>query len=68
MDEERVANRSIFRYVIGLIIRVIIYLKYECFRLIAIMRGASIGENTNISFKLAVKANSNLLVGSNTII
>ena len=46
----------------------IIYIKYAIFRRIARYRGAIIGRDTILPFKLAINANSNLTVGEDTII
>lgn len=66
--EIKIANRSYLRYLIGLIPRYQKYLKYELFRRIAKWRGASIGDEVIIPFKLAKKANKNLIIGSHSAI
>jgi acetyltransferase-like isoleucine patch superfamily enzyme len=62
--EERIRDCSFLRFLIGLVPRTINYLKFQLWRWVAIKRGALIGKNTFILRKLAVKANSNLTVGS----
>ncbi len=68
MYEKNIANRSYFRYYLGLLPRIKKYLKYECHRQIARIRGAQIGEDVIIPFKLAIKANKNLSIGAHSSI
>lgn len=64
----KIQNRSSSRYAKGLIARLIKYLKYSFVRWYAIRKGASIGKNSIIPWKLAKKANKNLIVGIDSII
>lgn len=57
-----------FRYYKGFISRLLLHIKYSIIRKIAIYRGAKIGNTSIIPYKLAVKANSNLVVGNDVII
>jgi acetyltransferase-like isoleucine patch superfamily enzyme len=66
--ENNIQNRSKLRFLIGLIPRLKQYLKHERARRLARKRGAIIGENTVLPMSLAKKANSNLIVGHNTVI
>lgn len=66
--EKHVQNRSMFRYILGLISRWKMNLTYERARRIARKRGAIIGDHTIISISLAKKANSNLEIGDHTSI
>ena len=63
--EDRIRNRSLFRFLMGLIPRTFYYLKFSLWRRIAIIRGAKIGKYTVITRTLALKANHNLIIGSN---
>lgn len=65
---ENVNNRSKIKYFLGLLARVIPYIRYANNRRIARKRGAIIGSNVIISKSLAKKANSNLIIGNNTSI
>lgn len=62
--EDRIRNRSTIRFLIGLIPRSVNYIRCSIWRRIAIFRGATIGKNTVIPRKLALRANRNLVVGS----
>lgn len=66
--QENIRSRNAFRYMSGLLVRVIIYIKFEIIRRIALIRGASIGKNSNLTLSLALKANKNLVVGYSSII
>jgi len=66
--ERNIKHRSQRQYVLGLIPRLIMYLRYERARKIARKKGAIIGENTIIPLKLAKKANKNLVIGNHTSI
>jgi hypothetical protein len=59
---DRIKGRGYFRFFIGLVNRYLIFCKFLLFRKIAEMRGAKIGKNTIIPFKLAKSANSNLII------
>ncbi len=65
---ERIQSRSTLRFLIGFLIRFLIYIKYAFFRNYARYKGATIGDSSMISWKLAQKANKNLIVGRNVII
>ena len=65
---ENIANRSLIHFMIGLIPRVINYIKYEKCRKTARKRGAKIGSESIILPQLAQKANSNLQIGKYTSI
>lgn len=66
--EQKIVKRSYFRYYLGLIHRFKKYLKYELYRNIARIRGAQIGEDVVIPFKLAIRANKNLSIGAHSSI
>lgn len=71
MDSEyikRIQERSVFKYIIGLLARIRLYLKYDLIRRYARIRGASIGQNTIITWKLARRANKNLVIGNDCIV
>lgn len=59
----KVNSRSMSRYYIGLIVRFLLNIKYAVFRWMARHNGATIGENTLITWKLARRANKNLIIG-----
>lgn len=63
-----IKKRSRFKYIVGLIFRLLVYCKYSLYRFIAELSGAKIGDNTVIPFRLACTANSNLSIGENVII
>lgn len=65
---KRITSRRKFRYVIGLMPRLKVFIKNYIFTNIARSRGAYIGRNVTLPFKLAKKANTNLIVGNNTVI
>ena len=65
---ESVKARSSLRFVVGLVIRFLKWVYYSLIRMIAKLKGAKIGRNSIIPFKLAIKANSNLVVGHDCII
>lgn len=62
---ERVENRSFLRYWVGYFVRLRQYIGYGIRRKIARLRGAKIGANSLIPWKLAWRANSNLEIGNN---
>lgn len=66
--EQRITERSLIKFYIGLIPRYVKYLKNQNYLRIAKRNGASIGTNTVISRSLAEKANSNLTIGNNSSI
>lgn len=59
----KVNSRSMSRYYIGLIVRFLLNIKYAFFRWMARHNGATIGENTLITWKLARRVNKNLIIG-----
>ncbi len=63
-----IQSRNTVRYFVGLVPRIRNYLLFSFVRHWAIYRGAIVGENSIIPWKLAKKANSNLIVGNNVII
>ena len=64
----RVKQRSQTHYYIGYIIRLYHSLKFGVRRFIARKKGATIGNNSIIPLRLALKANSNLVIGNNVSI
>ena len=66
--QSRIKSRSTFRFLVGLLARIYIYLKFFINRKIASLRGAKIGDSSIIPFALALKANRNLVVGNDCII
>lgn len=65
---ENIKNRTLLKYLIGLIPRILNYYKAEFICGIARLKGAEIGKNTYIPLKLAIRANNNLIIGDSTII
>lgn len=65
---QNIGNRHFLHFMIGLIPRLINYIKYEKCRKIARKRGAIIGTESIILPQLARKANSNLHIGDYTSI
>lgn len=65
---QRVRQRSPLKYWLGYFSRLRLYLLQEFWRNVARFRGASIGPNAIVCWRLALKANSNLSVGGDTII
>lgn len=61
----RIKNRNVIQFWMGLIIRFLYHLKFSYIRRIAIKNGATIGENSILPYKLAKNANTNLTVGKN---
>lgn len=66
--KERVRCRGSLKYLLGLLIRFSIYIKYSFFRSYARYKGATIGDSSMITWKLAKKANKNLIIGRNVIV
>lgn len=66
--EQKVKGRSFIRFHLGLIIRLKTYIKFFIFKTVAQLNGATIGKNSVIPLSLALKANENLSIGSNSII
>ncbi len=66
--QKHVLNRSRLKYLLGLLLRWKMNLTYERARRIARKRGATIGDHSIISIKLAKKANKNLVIGDHTSI
>lgn len=66
--ERNIRSRTILHFLKGLIPRFFHFLKHEWARCIARLRGATIGGNTVLPLSLAKQANSNLIIGHNTLI
>lgn len=66
--ERNVQDRSLWKYIIGLIVRWEQNFKYVKARKIARKRGATIGEGVIMPITLAKRANKNLFIGSHTSI
>ncbi len=66
--EERIYNRSLLHYIVGLYPRLKQYLKYSINRAMARHKGATIANNAIIHWSLAKRANKNLTVGRSSII
>lgn len=66
--ENKVKFRSAFKYYIGLVGRFLLNIKYSFFRWMARYNGAIIGDGTILTWKLAQKANSNLVIGDDCAI
>lgn len=64
----KVQNRTRLKFILGLFPRLFIYIKFSFFRFIARSKGAQIGKNTNLNWKLVKKANSNLIIGDDCAI
>lgn len=62
---DRIKSRSYLKFILGIITRAKLHFLYSYNRKVAKNNGATIGENTVINYKLAKKANSNLIIGSN---
>lgn len=65
---DRVLERGRAKYVLGLLSRIFIYFRYEIIRGYARFRGARIGKNSIISWRLALRANPKLTVGEDSVI
>jgi len=63
--QEGIKARSKVRFTVGMLARVKRSLIFAYNRWLARKKGALIGENTNIPYLLAKKANSNLIIGNN---
>lgn len=66
--EKSIQDRSLLRYIIGLIARWKQHFKYDIAVWIARKRGAKIGEGVIMPLKLAKKANKNLTIGNHVSI
>jgi len=64
----KVIQRSSVKYLLGLCSRFILFLKYGLIRWYARMKGAEIGRNSIITWKLAKRANKNLVIGNDVIV
>lgn len=64
----RIQERLFLRYFIGLLIRIKRYVRTWLICEYARSRGAVVGKNSIIPFKLAKKANDNLIIGNDVII
>lgn len=64
----RIKYRGKLHYVVGLVPRIFIFLKFFLIRLIAKKNGVKVGRNSLIPLKLAQQGNGNLCIGSNTVI
>ena len=66
--ENKVKSRSTLRYYIGLMVRFSFNIKYCFFRWVARCNGAIVGRNTLLTWKLAQRANRNLVIGEDCVI
>jgi acetyltransferase-like isoleucine patch superfamily enzyme len=66
--QKKISSRSRIRFLIGLYPRFIKYVKLSYINYIARKRGAIVGAYSVIPYSLAKKANSNLIIGHNTVI
>lgn len=66
--KKRLLGRSKQRWILGLVIRWIQYIKNSMIVFWARQKGATIGENVVMPFALARRANANLIIGSHTSI
>jgi len=66
--QKNIRERTLLRFVKGLVPRYLQWIKHERARQIARKRGATVGENTVLPLSLAKRANKNLVVGHNTSI
>ena len=64
----KIKGRNLFRFVSGFLVRSLNYFYSESKSFLARFRGAKIGHGSNLNFKLALKANSNLVVGKYSVI
>ena len=62
--QKGIANRSKLRYLKGLVPRYVSYLRNSYINSVARRRGAVVGEQVTMPYKLAKKANSNLRIGN----
>ena len=65
---QNIKARSKVKFYLGILTRLKIYLINKRNVLIARHKGASIGENVTLPYKLAKRANGNLIIGHNTSI
>lgn len=66
--QKKIKGRTYLQYLKGLIIRWVIYSRYERYARKARKRGAIIGESVIISKELAKMANHNLTIGSHSVV
>lgn len=66
--KQKIQSRSFLKFLIGILPRFYNHFCAEINRKVAQINGASIGKNTYITFRLALKSNKNLIVGHSTII
>ena len=66
--KSRIENRGIIRYCLGYLIRLYNYFRFGIRRWIVRLRGGKIGRNSLVPFKLAMRANENLIIGENVSI
>lgn len=66
--KKRLLSRNMIRWIIGLIIRWVHYVKNSAIVLLARSKGAKVGQNVVMPLALARKANSNLIIGSHVSI
>lgn len=64
----KISTRTFTHKIIGLVPRVLIFVKFALFRLIARMKGAKIGHDSVISFHTAITANRNLTIGEDCVV
>lgn len=65
---KRIKSRSLVRFCIGIIPRLWNFVLNSLLVNLARLKGAKIGRNSSITLKLALKANSNLVIGENSIV
>lgn len=65
---ERIEKRSVFRFLGGVIPRLIQWIKFSKYRRKALRKGAYIGKDTVIIKRLAQRANANLMIGDSSSI
>ncbi|WP_452232344.1 acyltransferase [Lacinutrix sp. MEBiC02595] len=66
--KKRIQSRSKLKFILGIITRLKKHIINRYINWLAKRKGAIIGENVTLNYKLAKKANSNLIVGNNTSI
>jgi len=68
MYQRGIQSRTKYRYLKGLAPRFISFLRNSYIIRLARKRGATVGDNVTMPYKLAKKANENLIIGSHTSI
>lgn len=64
----KIKSRKGHHFLLGLLVRLYLFVINYIILTIARLKGAKIGVDSIINFKLACKANSNLIIGANSII